>query len=152
MNITKSIIFSILTLSILSCSNDKNPNSVSMTNEALSNPNSIMIKTQPDKYSIIMSSTIGISLEPTLKDTDNYDILFKTQNGKFKLWDNNSGVITELGKETKYNGQKIYWTYDDNDKFTEDNINVTISDKTGKTIDTKVINLKADKDGFFIVK
>lgn len=149
MNITKPLITFILAMNILSC--NSNSNLVSGTEQGVKNTNTISIKTQPDKYALIMSSTIGISLEPVINDINNYSIMFTTQNGNFKLWDN-SGKITELGKSAKYSNQKIYWTYNDSEKFTENLITVTVSDKSGKIVDTKTINLIADKEGFFSVK
>jgi hypothetical protein len=73
----------------------------------------LTINADRDRYSLIMSSTIGIGLTPGYPTTiDNRSVSFRWQTdyGSFLSWKAPDFKIVELGSEVTTDDEKIYWS------------------------------------------
>lgn len=118
-----------------------------------------VIYTVITKYSPLMSSVPGIPLEGEVKPNNNlgnirYNWIVKT--GNFLAWNEESGKITQLGKEVKNQGEKIYWSADVSNKTKVSKFNVVLKVediKTSKQLAETNIEIEKDTEGNYnIVK
>jgi hypothetical protein len=76
----------------------------------------VTLSIQPDiaRYTVLMSSTVGIWLTPQINGTLPPDYLmyvWKIDYGHFVGWDAPDYTVRELGTCVIGNGTKVYWTY-----------------------------------------
>lgn len=74
--------------------------------------NPVFIETSPDRFTPLMSSTIGISMKPIFPDQEMTLKVWETRFGHFASWDKNSGEIVSYGRRVRTPGDSVYWTYD----------------------------------------
>lgn len=149
----KMLLFlSVILTSTFSCSaNTSSVNSsesISSSSSTLSNNQlNLKVETSPNVYSPIMASTIGILIKPVFnqQDMQNNKIIFKTNQGFFTLWD---PQVKNLGKQTTYDGNNIYWSYDIADKFSQSTINLSVINNKNEIIKNIDIKIKIDDKGF----
>ena len=77
----------------------------------------VTVSIQPDisRYTVLMSSTVGIGLTPQINGTlpsASMMYVWKTDYGHFVGWSAPDYTVRELGNTfTGGNGTKVYWTY-----------------------------------------
>ena len=77
----------------------------------------VTLSIQPDitRYTVLMSSTVGIGLTPQINGTLPPDTLmyaWKTDYGHFVRWSAPDYTVSEQGNTVASgNGTKVYWTY-----------------------------------------
>jgi len=77
----------------------------------------VTLSIQPDisRYTVLMSSTVGIGLTPQIDGTlppDYMMYVWKTDYGHFVGWSAPDYTVRELGNiSASGNGTKVYWTY-----------------------------------------
>lgn len=116
----------------------------------------VAIKTDIKYYSNVMSSTVGIGLEPdyTLnRSVDSIIFIWKTNHGHFVNWSSPDFKVNELNNEVTINSlKKIYWTYSPDEVIpaTETvKITLTLKDKTSnEVISSSFLELLKDVIGF----
>ena len=150
MKVSKILFLSLLLANTFSCgvNTSSNPPSVSpSTSSTTFKELDLKVETSPDIYAPIMSSTVGILIKPVYKQEDmqNNKITFKTNQGFFLSW---NPQVKNLGKETTYDGNDIYWSYDIADKFSESTINLSVSNNKNEIIKNIDIKVKIDDKGF----
>lgn len=151
MKVWNLLFSSLLLINTFSCSSVSAVNNVQKEPAVTTNSNNTLkVETTPDNYAPIMSSTVGIALKPVYPDIQNYKVTFKTNNGKFLSWNNQ---VKELGKETEYNGTDIYWSYEFEDKFTENEIKVSVLNKANnEIIQTKTVKIQMNNGFANVIK
>ena len=143
------IFFSLLiALSAFSCSS--NPIINGGNNVVISSDEAnLKIEASPQIYTPIMSSTVGILLKPIYKNINDYKLVFKTDKGFFLEWKNQ---VKNLGQETNYEKNDLYWSYDYENKFTDAEIKLSVFKKSNNDLVlTKNINIKVDNNGLATV-
>lgn len=112
---------------------------------------SLKVETSPNAYTPTMSSTVGILINPIIDNINEYKVTFQTTNGYFLSW---NSQVKNLGKDITYDNNKTYWSFSGTEKFKEDNIKISVFNKSdNKLIDS--LNLKVvidDKGMATIVK
>lgn len=116
----------------------------------------IAIKTDIKYYSNVMSSAVGIGLEPNYtlnRSPDSIIFIWKTNYGHFVNWSSPDFVVKEQGKEAEINSiQKIYWTYSPDEVIPDTEtvkITLTLKDKTSnEVISSSFLELVKDGIGF----
>ena len=150
MKLISVFLISIITISTLGCSTIINEN----TKESVktSNLDKLKIETSPSKYAPTMSSAVGILLKPVNIDTNLYKLVFKTKEGFFLNWGkDNNYQVRELNKEVVYD-KDLYWSYNYDSKFSENQINITVFDKlNNQKLKEIILNIEI-KDGFASIK
>jgi hypothetical protein len=76
----------------------------------------VTLSIQPDitRYTVIMSSTVGIGLTPQINGTlpaGNLTYVWKTDYGHFLSWEAPDYKVQERGDIVTVNDTKVYWTY-----------------------------------------
>jgi hypothetical protein len=76
----------------------------------------VTLSIQPDisRYTMLMSSTVGIGLTPQINGTlppASMMYVWKTDYGHFVGWNAPDYAVSELGTSASGNGTKVYWTY-----------------------------------------
>lgn len=118
--------------------------------------NKVAIKPDIKYYSNVMSSTVGIGLEPdyTLnRSVDSIIFIWKTNHGHFVNWNSPDFKVNELNKEVTINSlKKIYWTYSPDEVISATEtvkITLTLKDKTSnEVISSSFLELIKDGIGF----
>lgn len=145
MSLKKVCLLSFLLINIISCTT---PSSKTVETTK-SNNISLKIETSPSQYAPFMSSTVGILLKPIYEENKDNKVTLKTEKGIFLSWnsDGDSKVKT-LGKETIYDGKNVYWSYDTSEKFTDNDIKVSINNqKTNELVKETIVKIKIDEKG-----
>lgn len=149
-NFISMVLLSIMVFSIAGCA-DKNIRGASKKVE-------VNIKSEISQYSPMMSSTPGIPLIVESKsnlEKDNIIYHWVTEQGVFLEWNKDTGKINTLGKDTKINEHKIYWTVDPEVEINKlpFEIYLKIEDvNSSKVIGETSIQIEKNKEGFFSVK
>ena len=85
-------------------------------------PEDVTIQIDRDFYTPIMSSTVGIGLTPTHtleRPVEAVQFHWHTDYGYFVAWDSPDFKVKLLGSEVINNGEKIYWSYDPEERGAE---------------------------------
>jgi len=108
----------------------------------------LTISTDRDKYSLMMSSTVGIGLTPGYPSSVNNSTVrfrWQTDYGNFLSWRSPDFKVNEQRSDVTIDDGKIYWSY-----FLEDgeearppvHITLTMIDRaTGKALDTASLEI-----------
>jgi len=110
----------------------------------------LSLNASPKRYSPLMSSTIGIGIEPVATGFDKTDAVFvwNTTYGRFADWNQSTYEVTEYSRQYRNNGEKLYWTFYDMpaDSAAPVVITVTALDKkNGSTIAGSSLTLTWDR-------
>jgi hypothetical protein len=80
-----------------------------------SGPPAITIRATPDRYIPLMSSTVGIRLEPVRSATTPVVYTWSTNYGYFVSWNETDYRVTVLNASARTTEPSIYWSYPPND-------------------------------------
>lgn len=110
----------------------------------------LSLNASPKRYSPLMSSTIGIGIEPVTTGFDKTDAVFvwNTTYGRFADWNQSTYKVTECSRQCRNNGEKLYWTFYDMpaDSAAPVVITVTALDKrNGSTLAGSSLTLAWDR-------
>jgi len=111
---------------------------------------SLTLNASPKKYSPLMSSTVGIGIEPVVTGFDPKDAVFvwNATYGRFIDWNRTTYQISESGSRCRNNGDKLYWSFYDVPGNAPDPviINVTaLNPETGAVIAGSSLTLGWDR-------
>jgi hypothetical protein len=119
----------------------------------------LKIITDRDRYSLIMSSTVGIGLTPGYPATvDNQTVRFRWQTdyGNFLSWKAPDFKVNEQGAEVTTDDGKIYWSYLSEDAISGRppvHITLTMIDRnTGKALGTARLEIGWDDGDTAVVR
>ena len=70
----------------------------------------LIVHASPERYSPMMSSTVGIGLNPEYSGPVPLNYSWEANYGRFLGWDQTTGKITEYG-ETAVTTGKVYWSF-----------------------------------------
>ena len=70
----------------------------------------LSVTASPERYSPMMSSTVGIALNPQYSGSGPVNYSWEANYGLFLGWDQATGKITEYGYTAVTNGQ-VYWSF-----------------------------------------
>ncbi|MFA5332175.1 MAG: hypothetical protein WC342_07330 [Methanoregula sp.] len=89
----------------------------------------LSLNTSPTRYSPLMSSTIGIGIEPVVQDFDPNDAVFiwNATYGRFLDWNTTTYQVSESGRSCRNNGDKLYWTFYDISGNSPDTVVITVT-------------------------
>jgi hypothetical protein len=111
----------------------------------------LSICTDRDKYSLMMSSTVGIGLTPGYPATvDNRTVSFRWQTdyGRFLSWESPDFKVNELASDVTTGDGKVYWSYlweDGKKQRPPVHVTLTMIDKaTGKALGTACLEIGWD--------
>lgn len=116
----------------------------------------LAIATDIQKYSPLMSSTVGIGLTPAGHQQiagKPQKFRWQTDHGCFLHWSPPDYTVKNLGRETTNTGGKIYWSYDPEEKPvpTQATVSLTVSGDNGKEAKAS-LKISTDKNGFAVPK
>ena len=119
----------------------------------------IGINVDRQKYTPLMSSTVGIGLTPVFgSDVDNSTVSFRwhTDYGYFLAWGAPDFKVGNLGQDVTAGDGKLYWSYDPNemDKVKPPvHVTLTMVDKrSGRTINSTGMEIGWEDKGMAVVK
>lgn len=118
----------------------------------------VIIKPEINQYSPLMSSVPGIPLNAEFKtEGKNKKVKYHwtCEEGIFLNWVQGSWKITELGKDIKNDGEKIYWSVNVNNKIEKSSFKIHLKvEESGslKVLAETSIEIKQNKEGYFTVK
>ncbi|MFN4150524.1 MAG: hypothetical protein ACK4IX_06250 [Candidatus Sericytochromatia bacterium] len=145
MSLNKVFLLSFLLINIISCTTP----TVRTVEKTKSNNISLKIETSPSQYAPFMSSTVGILIKPIYEENKDNKVTLKTDKGIFLSWNNDGdSKVKTLGKETIYDGKNVYWSYDTSEKFTDNDVKVSITNqKTDEIVKETIVKIKIDEKG-----
>jgi hypothetical protein len=119
----------------------------------------LTICTDRDKYSLMMSSTVGIGLTPGYPSSvDNSTVSFRWQTdyGRFLSWESPDFKVNELRSDVTIDDGKIYWSYlwEDGKKARPPvHVTLTMIDRaTGKALATASLEIGWDGQDNAVVR
>ena len=118
----------------------------------------VIIKPEINKYSPLMSSVPGIPLNAEFNtEGKNKKVKYHwtCEEGIFLNWEQGSWKISELGKDIKNDGEKIYWSANVNNKIEKPSFKIHLKvEESGslKVLAETSIEIKQNKEGYFTVK
>lgn len=118
----------------------------------------VIIKPEINQYSPLMSSVPGIPLNAEFKtEGKNKKVKYHwtSEEGIFLNWEQGSWKISELGKDIKNDGEKIYWSANVNNKIEKSSFKIHLKvEESGslKVLAQTSIEIKQNKEGYFTVK
>lgn len=109
-------------------------------------PPTLTLNASPKMYSPLMSSTVGIGIEPEAHGFDPNDAVFawNATYGRFIDWNQTTYLVSESGSRCRNNGEKLYWSFFDVTGSSPVPVNVTVTalDKTtGVAIASSYLNI-----------
>ncbi len=112
---------------------------------------SVKLEASPQRYSPMMSSTVGIRLTPVVSGFDASDAQFRwsASYGHFLSWKAPDFNVTDLGNPIVNNGESVYWSFVDKPALANDPVTITVTVKdrrTGAEIGQSMIILEWDGD------
>lgn len=132
----KLVTFSIFLVLLSGCFSDKE----SKTESKSLGIHTMLIQTDRDHYSPIMSSArgIGLSIKPdVLIDKNKHSFRWETNYGEFFQFAPPSGEIQELGKNVENNGETVFWSFS-SEEPKKDEIQIKLTIKVKET--NQIIN------------
>lgn len=117
----------------------------------------VFIKPELNIYTQTMSSVPGIPLIAEFKTKEkNMEIKYHwtAEEGIFLNWEQSSGKISVLGKDFKNNGERIYWSVDNN-KIKKSSFKIYLKaeeSNSSKILAETSIEIEQSKEGFFTIK
>lgn len=89
----------------------------------------ITIKTSPQRYSPIMSSTPGVGLEPVITgfSAANASFTWNATYGQFLSWNSPDFKVNQLGDSANNHGEKLYWSFIDAPSSTATPVTITVT-------------------------
>ena len=148
------ILSSILIYSLSGCGNK---NIQASNNHGNNMKIEVIINSEINEYSPLMSSTPGMPLTVNFRsNTSDSNVKFNwiTEQGTFLNWEQDNGKISILGKDVKVNEQRIYWSIDPNGKINESSFKIYLKiedSDTSKVIYETSIEVEQSKEGFFSI-
>jgi len=78
-------------------------------------PVDLSIQVSPEKYSPLMSSTVGIGLTPLYSGPGPVVYSWNTSYGHFNGWNSPDWMVDQLGGSTDTTNETVYWSYSPED-------------------------------------
>jgi hypothetical protein len=78
-------------------------------------PVELSVRASPEKYSPLMSSTVGIGLTPLYTGSSWYAFSWNTSYGYFVSWNATDGNVTQYNNSIDTSDPTIYWSYSPED-------------------------------------
>jgi hypothetical protein len=117
----------------------------------------LQLTASPQRYSPIMSSTIGVGIEVNATGFDPASVIvtWNATYGHFLSWGPVNYTVMEQGNPVTNHGEKLYWSFTEKPASTLEPviITVTATDRTtGRVLGSSAIILGWDGDFTVIVK
>jgi hypothetical protein len=118
---------------------------------------SLQLTASPQRYSPMMSSTVGVGIEVNVSGFDPAAAIFtwNATYGYFQSWGPVNFTVQKRGNPVFNNGEKLYWSFTEKPPSTLDPVIVTVTatdPATNKVLGNSMITLGWDGDFFVVVK
>lgn len=118
---------------------------------------SLQLTASPQRYSPLMSSTVGVGIEmnATGFDPASAQITWNASYGKFLSWGPVNFTVKEQGNPVTNHGEKLYWSFTEKPASTLDPVIVTVTatdPATGRVLGNSTATLGWDGDFAVMVK
>lgn len=114
----------------------------------------LAIGTDIQKYSPLMSSTVGIGLTAAGYQQiagKPQKFRWQTDHGCFLHWSPPDYTVKNLGRATTNAGEKVYWSYDPGEKPVPAQVTVSLTAISDDGKETKAsLKISTDKNGFAV--
>jgi len=116
---------------------------------------SVRIEASPQRYSPLMSSTIGIGLTPNVTGFGIPDARYEwnTSFGRFVDWNAPGYTVAEQGQSAVSSGEKIYWSFGAIPDSLQQPVVITLAAKdlkTGQLLGTSRMTLSWESNNSFV--
>ena len=118
---------------------------------------SVTLTASPQRYSPIMSSTvgIGISVDANGFDADRALFAWNASYGKFVSWGPANYTVTEVGNPVTNHGEKLFWSFTERPASTLEPVVITVTatdSATGRMLGSSNVVLLWDGDYAVMLK
>jgi hypothetical protein len=117
----------------------------------------LQLTASPQRYSPLMSSTVGVGIEVNATGSAPAGVLF-TYNatyGYFLSWSPSDFTVTELGNPVTSHGEKLYWSFIEKPASTLEPVIITVTatdPASGRILGNSTVILDWDGDFAVMVK
>ena len=118
---------------------------------------SLQLTASPQRYSPLMSSTVGVGIEVNVSGVDPASAIvsWNATYGHFLSWGPVNFTVQDLGNPATNHGEKLYWSFVEKPASTLDPVIVTVTatdPATGKVLGSSAVTLGWDGDFAVMVK
>lgn len=113
---------------------------------------SVRLEASPQRYSPMMSSTVGVRLTPTVTGFNASEANFEWNAtfGRFLMWDAPDYKVHDIRNPVVTDGRTIYWTFIDKPASTREPVTITVTardmTRPGAVLGTSMVTLSWDGD------